>query len=111
MRVSQADTDSDVRVPFPLEFVIGQTPVSGQTKNRRARERWERIVRQHATDTINIAREQFFLDERPLMVTIYYFPPAIMDGDLTKALKRVPFQLSGICAHDACLQIKSSSSG
>ena len=75
--VSQADTDSDIRVPFTLEFITGQTPVSGITKNRQARERWERMVGQHAIDTINSVREQFFLDERPLMATIYYFPPLL----------------------------------
>lgn len=47
------------------------------------------MVRQHAADTINRLREQFFLDERPLMVTIYYFPPAIMDGDVDNIVKPI----------------------
>ena len=81
--MSQPDND------FPLEFVVGQTPVSGQTKNYRARERWEEIVGQHAQDTINRSRDLYFLDERPLMATIYYFPPTRMDGDVDNIVKPV----------------------
>ena len=88
-RLSGSETASDLLVPFPLEIVIDATPVSSQTKNNKAREAWERKVGAFAKKTINGLRDQYFLDDRPLMATIFYFPPTSMPGDIDNIVKPI----------------------
>jgi len=76
-------------VPFPLEFSISQTPVSAQASNAKAKEAWKTTIGHRARERINEAREQYFLDDRPLMATIYYFPPSRMPGDIDNIVKPI----------------------
>jgi len=76
-------------VPFPLEFAIAQTPVSAQASNTRAKEAWKTAIGHKAQARINQVREQYFLDERPLMATIFYFPPSRMAGDIDNIVKPI----------------------
>ena len=78
--MSRTDEDSQFRIPYPLEFVIGQTLLAAQAKNSKAKDNWKKTVGQCAREAINALREQHFLDERPLMATIYYFPLSPMLG-------------------------------
>ena len=75
------DWDDDLAVPFPLEFTIQATPRSLQA-SKSARETWKSMVGEAARNRIAASREFTFLDERPLSVTIFYFPPAPMQGDV-----------------------------
>ena len=81
--------DVDVGLPFPIEFVIRDTPRSHQSKNAKAKELWKRKVGENASAHVKALREFFFIDNRPLAVTIYYFPPTEMDGDVDNIVKLI----------------------
>ena len=89
MEASGADDDGAFRVPFPLELVIAQTPLSAQASNAQAKEEWKATVGRHAREEINETRELYYLDERRLMATIYYFPPSRMSGDVDNIVKPI----------------------
>jgi hypothetical protein len=103
--VSEADEDSDFRIAFPLEIVIGQTPVSFQTDNKAAKANWQKIVGRFAQSKIYEFREWYELDDRPLAATIYYFPPGKMQGDIDNIVKPI---LDGMIAiaykNDNCIE-------
>ncbi|KMO32612.1 hypothetical protein VQ02_23120 [Methylobacterium variabile] len=82
------DWDDDLAVPFPLEFTIQATPRSLQA-SKSARETWKSMVGEAARNRIAASREFTFLDERPLSVTIFYFPPAPMQGDVDNIVKPI----------------------
>ena len=84
-----ADDEIDFRIPFPVEFAIGRTPLSAQATNKVAKEDWKEVVRKCASDKIAEVREQYFLDDRALMATIYYFPPTKMQGDVDNIVKPI----------------------
>ena len=79
--------DADVRLPFPIEFVIRDTPRSHQTENKKARQAWKDTVNRLAKGHAAALMQLYFLDDRPLAVTIYYFPPAKMQGDVENIVK------------------------
>lgn len=81
--------DSNFRIPFPLELVIGRTPLSAQAANPVAKEDWKVTVGKCAKDKIAEGRELYFLDDRALMATIYYFPPSKMQGDVDNIVKLI----------------------
>ena len=84
-----SDIDRDFVLPFPIEFLIQQTPRSFQSKNARAKEEWKLVVRQAAKDCIADQRELTWLDDRPLAAKILYFAPAPMDGDVDNIVKLI----------------------
>jgi crossover junction endodeoxyribonuclease RusA len=79
----------DISLPFPIEFLINDTPRSHQSKNSDGKERWKLKVGQIAKEHIDTLREWVFLDERPLAATIFYFPPDKMDGDVDNIVKLI----------------------
>lgn len=81
--------DLDVSLPFPIEFVIRDTPRSHQSKNAKGKELWKQKVGENASAHVKTLREFFFIDNRPLAVTIFYFSPAEMDGDVDNIVKLV----------------------
>jgi crossover junction endodeoxyribonuclease RusA len=87
--LSDVRLDRDVSLPFPVEFLIRDTPRSHQSKNARAREQWKQQVRAVAKAHVNTLRDFFLLDDRALSVTISYFPPAPMDGDVDNIVKLI----------------------
>jgi len=88
--MGKAESDSEFEMPFPFEFTIEQvTPVSAQTKNNAAKKRWIEMVSQYAKKAIDSVREQYFLDNRALCVTIYYFPDSKMQGDVDNIVKPI----------------------
>ena len=78
--MSDAIPDPEISLPFPIEFLIRDTPRSHQSDNAKAKERWKQKVGEIAKAHVNELRDFFFLDERVLAVTIFYFPPAAMPG-------------------------------
>ena len=82
------DLDDAVAVPFPLEFVIQATPRSLQSSNK-AKEAWKSRVGEAARTRIAASREFTLLDKRPLSVTIFYFPPASMQGDVDNIVEPI----------------------
>jgi crossover junction endodeoxyribonuclease RusA len=81
--------DPDISLPFPIEFLINDTPRSHQSKNNDGEERWKLKVGQIARVHVETLREWIYLDERPLAATIFYFPPAKMDGDVDNIVKLI----------------------
>jgi Holliday junction resolvase RusA-like endonuclease len=91
--------DDDVAVPFPLEFVIQATPRSLQSSTK-AREAWKAKVGDAARSRISQSRDFTLLDSRPLSVTIFYFPPAPMQGDVDNIVKPILDGMRGIVYPD-----------
>lgn len=76
-------------LPFPIEFLIQETPRSFQSKNAKAKEEWKLVVRQAAKACIDARREFTWLDDRPLAAKILYFAPAPMDGNVDNIVKLI----------------------
>ncbi|MET7245974.1 RusA family crossover junction endodeoxyribonuclease [Methylobacterium sp. EM32] len=93
------DLDDDVTVPFPLEFMVRATPRSLQSSSK-AKEAWKSMVGEVVRDRIAARREFTFLDRRPLSVTIFYFPPAPMQGDVDNIVKPILDGMWGIVYPD-----------
>lgn len=87
-------SDADFSLPFPIEFVIRDTPRSHQSKNTAGKEAWKQKVGAIASAHLNSLRDLFFIDDRPLAVTILYFPPAPMEGDVDNIVKLL---VDGMC--------------
>ncbi len=87
--MSDVNSDPETTLPFPFEFLINDTPKSLQSRNADARERWKQKVRRIAREHVNALRDWVFLDQRPLAATIFYFPPAEMEGDVDNIAKLI----------------------
>ena len=82
-------SDADISLPFPIEFVIADTPRSHQSANARGKELWKQKVNALANEHAKTLRDFFYIDERPLAATIFYFPPAKMDGDIDNIVELI----------------------
>jgi crossover junction endodeoxyribonuclease RusA len=93
-----SDTNENVEldVPFPLEVIIQATAVSDQTKNRKGRADWIKAVRHGVQERLNFLVEWYSIQDRPLMATIYYFPPSQMDGDVDNIVKPILDGMIGV---------------
>ena len=87
--MSDARLEPDVSLPFPVEFVIRDTPRSHQSSNARGKELWKRKVGEAAKAHVNTLRDFFYIDHRPLAATIFYFPPTEMSGDVDNIVKLI----------------------
>jgi crossover junction endodeoxyribonuclease RusA len=83
------DIDNEFVLPFPIEFIVPETPRSHQSKNANAKTQWKLVVQQAAKNCINAQREFVLLDERPLAAKILYFTPAPMEGDVDNIVKLI----------------------
>ncbi|MDI4667433.1 hypothetical protein K9U40_24390, partial [Xanthobacter autotrophicus] len=72
------EIDDEFVLPFPIEFMIQETPRSHQSKNVKAKEEWKLMMRRAAKDCIDAHREFTLLDDRPIAVKILYFSPSTM---------------------------------
>jgi Holliday junction resolvase RusA-like endonuclease len=73
---------------YPLEFYIQGTPRSLRT-SRRSKEEWKANVRAAARQRVHETDDLGLLDERPLALTIFYFPAAPMEGDVDNIVKLI----------------------
>ena len=87
--MSDRSVGADVFLPFPIEFLIWDTPRSHQSANTRAKERWRRQVHEIAASHARMLGDLHYIDERPLALTLLYFPPAPMDGDIDNIVKLI----------------------
>jgi Holliday junction resolvase RusA-like endonuclease len=69
---------------FPIEFIVYGTPVSHQRENAHAREEWKELVRSACMPCLP---EMHFATDRPLAVTLFYYPEDRMVGDLDNIVK------------------------
>ena len=81
-----------VEIEFPLEFVVGGTPVSLQTKRRESLDEWKERVAEASRTALP---EGHFATDEPLGVTLYYFLAAAMQGDLDNIVKPILDALGG----------------
>jgi len=91
--LSEATLEPDISLPFPIEFLIRDTPRSHQGKNLKAKEQWKQKVGAIAKVHVDALRDFFFLDDRTLAATIFYFPPAAMEGDIDHIVN-IPIRLA-----------------
>jgi crossover junction endodeoxyribonuclease RusA len=87
--VTDAQLEPDITLPFPIEFTIRDTPRSHQSGNSKGKERWKLKVGEIARTHVKTLREFYFLDQRPLAATIFYFPPTEMEGDVDNIVKLI----------------------
>ncbi len=87
--MSEASDDTEFRIAFPIEIIIGQTPLSLGSTNSLAKEKWKMTVGEAARSRIGETREWYDLDDRPLAATIYYFPFGKMQGDIDNIVKPI----------------------
>jgi crossover junction endodeoxyribonuclease RusA len=74
-----------VEIEFPLEFIVEGTALSLQAKRRKSINQWKARIRDASRAVLP---EGHFATERPLAVTLYYFPPAQM-GDVDNIVKHI----------------------
>ncbi len=89
--------EADTSLPFPIEFIIRDTPRSHQSTNARGKERWKRKVGEIASAHVSTLRDFFVIDQRPLAATIFYFPPAPMTGDVDNFVKLIVDGMVAVC--------------
>jgi len=87
--LSETTRESDISLPFPIEFLIRDTPRSHQSKNPRAKEQCKHKVGAIAKAHVETLREFLFLDDRALAATIFYFPPTAMEGEVDNIVKPI----------------------
>lgn len=73
---------------FPLEFFIEAIPISLQA-SARSKESWKATVRVSARSRVRETADWSLLDNRRVAVTIFYFSPAEMDGDVDNIVKPI----------------------
>jgi len=99
------DEDAELDVPLPLEILICATPVSDQTKNRDARSRWIKEVGRQVQERIYSLVEWYSIHSRPLMATIFYFPPSPMEGNVDNIVKPILDGMIGVAyIDDKCIE-------
>ncbi len=79
---------SDQDTLYPLEFSVAGTPISAQASPR-SKDRWKALVAREARARVQATDELGFVDQRPTCVTIYYFPPERMLGDIDNIVKPI----------------------
>jgi Holliday junction resolvase RusA-like endonuclease len=87
--VSETAYEPDVSLPFPIEFMIRDTPRSHQSPNSKGKESWKLRVRDVANAHVRTLRDFYYIDYRPLAATIFYFPPGEMEGDVDNIVKLI----------------------
>jgi hypothetical protein len=84
---------------FPFEFYVAETPRSlGASAD--SRQRWQALLQQSARKRIAELVEFCWLDERPLALSVFYFPPASMEGDVDNIIKPIMDALAGVLYPD-----------
>jgi len=92
-------TPDDTSLPFPLEIIVEGTPVSAQGSSF-ARDAWKRIVAEETRRRLQELTDWYWLEERPLSATIFYFAEAPMEGDIDNIVKPILDALKAIVYHD-----------
>jgi len=74
-------------------------PRSHHSSNTKGKEEWKRKVGEHACAHLKTLRDFFYIDDRPLAATIFYFPPTAMQGDVENVLKLILDGMEKIVYH------------
>jgi hypothetical protein len=73
-----------VELVFPVEFIVHGTPVSSQSKRPQARAQWKTRVRMASKAVLS---EGHWVSSGRIAVTLFYFPPEPMQGDVDNIVK------------------------
>jgi hypothetical protein len=68
-----------VEISFPIEFLVEGTPVSAQAARADSRTQWQERVKASSS---TVLPEGHFASEGEMSVTMFYFPPGPMVGDI-----------------------------
>lgn len=71
---------------FPLEFIVPGTPVSLQTKRLEAKIQWQQRIKDAS---FSVLPEGHWVTDRSISITLFYFPDAIMQGDIDNIVKPI----------------------
>ncbi|GMO11926.1 MULTISPECIES: RusA family crossover junction endodeoxyribonuclease [Bradyrhizobium] len=82
-----------MEIVFPIEFLLNGTPVSLSSQNPIAKDQWKGRVKE--ASSLALPSPHFASLER-MAVTIFYFPPEPMQGDVDNIVKLI---LDGMCRH------------
>jgi len=85
---------------YPFEVVLQGVPASLQSKSAKNREAWKERVAAAARERQRESYELGLLDDRPLAVSIYYFPSDPMTGDIDNIVKPIMDAMIGIAYLD-----------
>jgi crossover junction endodeoxyribonuclease RusA len=91
--LSDTPLEPDISLPFPVEFLIRDTPRSHQLKNVAAKEKWKLTVASAAQVQVNTLRDLYYPDDRVLSATVFWFAPIPMEGDVDNIVKRPRLRL------------------
>jgi crossover junction endodeoxyribonuclease RusA len=80
-----------VEITFPLEFLVHGTPVSHQAERRKSIEEWKNLI---VGAVQPLLPENHLLSASPLAITLFYFPPTPMQGDVDNIVKPILDALS-----------------
>jgi crossover junction endodeoxyribonuclease RusA len=86
--MSTEKLDPAFSLSFPIELVIRDTPRSLQGSGPGVAS-WKRKVGEIADAHVKTLNDFVFLDNRPLAVAIFYFPPTEMEGDIDNIVKPI----------------------
>jgi hypothetical protein len=86
---------SDTWPLYPFEFYLAGTPISLQA-SAPSIDRWKAEVREAASERVRATVDLLYLEDRPLAITIYYFPSAAMQGDVDNIVKPIVDALEGL---------------
>ena len=75
-----------MEIEFPLEFLVRGTPVSLQAKRSVSRDEWKERVKEASKTALP---QQHFVSKDAISVTLFYFPPEAMQGDVDNIVKLV----------------------
>ncbi|MBU6445569.1 MAG: RusA family crossover junction endodeoxyribonuclease [Alphaproteobacteria bacterium] len=84
---------NELEPKFPVEFIVLGTPISHQTASANSRDEWKQRVRDACRA---ILPEGHWATESLVAVTLYYFPPIEMDGDIDNIVKFILDALKGL---------------
>lgn len=77
---------SELEPPFPLEFIVEGTPISAQSATTKSKNKWKARVKSASN---SVLPEGHFASSTNLAVTLYYFPPEKMQGDVDNIVKLI----------------------
>lgn len=80
-------------VAFPIEFLVHGTPLSQQSTRAEARESWKDAIKSASRAALP---DPHFAYEGPISITVFYFPPGPMQGDIDNIVKLI---LDALCRH------------
>lgn len=84
---------------YPFEVIVAGTPISLQASGG-SRQRWKDTVKKAAQGQAQQTDVLGFLYPCPVELTIYYFAPAIMTGDIDNIVKPIMDALIGVAYFD-----------